>query len=477
MSLKNQAISGMMWTYSQQFGVQFIQFGVSIVLARLISPAEFGLIGMIAIFIGLGNILYDGGLTTSLIRTPKISNIDYSTVFFFNLFGSILIYLILFSAAPYISSFFNQPSIKNILRIYSLTFIISSLSAVQNAKLTKELKFKLLAIASVPGIIFGSIVGISMAYKGYGVWALVYSYLIQALSTTIFLWLVSKWRPSFVFSKDKFKEHFYFGSKMTISGVLDVIFVNLYQLVIGKFYAPAQVGFYTRANSLMMLPVGNISTALNKVVFPLFSKLQDDIKKLRDIYRRVMLAVIFIISPIVALMAVLIKPLVLLLFGSVWLPVVPIFQIIAINGILYPLHLYNLLILQIRGKSGLFLKLEIAKKLLSIMIIALTISSGLYTLLWGLVIFSVLALIINTYYAGRELDYSGFQQMRDILPIFAITAIMCVVVYLVNLVLTNLGDLSKVIGGSLAGVIVYLAISKIFKFQSMGELINLIKRK
>lgn len=477
MSLRNQALSGMIWTYSQQFGVQAIQFGVSVILARLITPAEFGLIGMIAIFIGVGSILFDGGLTSSLIRTPKVADIDYSTVFFFNLFTSIIIYIVLFITAPFIASFFKQGILTDILRLYSITFIISALAAVQNAKLTKEMKFKLLAIATVPGIILGSVVGIIMAYKGFGVWSLVYSFIVQSLCTTIFLWSVSKWRPTLIFSKIKFKQHFYYGSKLTISGILDVIFVNLYQLVIGKFYAPAQVGFYTRANTLMMLPVGTVSTALNKVVFPLFSKLQDDIDRLRDVYKRVMLAVIFIISPIVALMAVLIKPLVLFLFGEVWLPVVPIFQIIAITGILYPLHLYNLLILQIRGKSGLFLKLEVAKKLLNIIIIALTISSGLYALLWGLVVFSFLALFINTYYAGRELEYSGLQQMKDILPIFALTAASAAVVYFIDTLLIDFDDISKLIIGSSVGALFYFLIGKILKFQSMRELINLIKRK
>lgn len=190
-----------------------------------------------------------------------------------------------------------------------------------------------------------------------------------------------------------------------------------------------------------------------------------------------MLAVIFIISPIVALMAVLIKPLVLFLFGEVWLPVVPIFQIIAITGILYPLHLYNLLILQIRGKSGLFLKLEVAKKLLNIIIIALTISSGLYALLWGLVVFSFLALFINTYYAGRELEYSGLQQMKDILPIFALTAASAAVVYFIDTLLIDFDDISKLIIGSSVGALFYFLIGKILKFQSMRELINLIKRK
>ena len=477
MSLRSQAISGMMWTYTQQFGVQAIQFAVSVVLARLITPAEFGLIGMIAIFIGVGSILFDGGLTSSLIRTPNVDDFDYSTVFFFNLFTSIIIYIVLFITAPFIASFFKQGILTDILRIYAIAFIISALAAVQNAKLTKEMKFKLLAIAAIPGIILGSVVGIIMAYNGFGVWSLVYSFLTQSLCTTIFLWSVSKWTPSLIFSKIKFMQHFYYGSKLTISGILDVIFVNLYQLVIGKFYAPAQVGYYTRANTLMMLPVGTVSTALNKVVFPLFSKLQDDIVRLRDVYKRVMLAVIFLISPIVALMAILIKPLVLFLFGEIWLPVVPIFQIIAITGILYPLHLYNLLILQIRGKSGLFLKLEVAKKLLNIIIITLTIYSGFYALLWGLVIFSFLALFINTYYAGRELEYSGLQQMKDILPIFALTGATAVLVYFIGSLLNNWSDIFKLIIGSSIGAVFYFFIGKILKFQSMIELINLIKRK
>lgn len=477
MSLRAQAISGMLWTYSQQFGIQLIQFGVSIVLARLITPEEFGLIGMIAVFMGIGTILFDGGLTSSLIRTTEVEDIDYSTVFLFNFGVSILIYAVFFVTAPFIANFFGQPVLTSIIRVYSLSFVISSLAAVQNAKLTKELKFKLLAIASFPAAILSGLVGILLAYNGYGVWALVYSYLVQSASTTLVLWLLSGWRPSLQFSRKKFREHFFFGSKLTLSGLLDVIFTNIYQLVIGKMYAPVQVGYYTRANTLMMLPVGNISTALNKVVFPLFSKLQDDLPRLRDAYRRIMLAVIFLVSPVIVIMAVLAKPLVLTLFGAKWEPVVPIFQIIAVTGILYPLHLYNLLILQVRGKSGLFLRLEIAKKILMVAVIAISIFYGFEGLLWGLVIFSILALFINTFYAGRELSYSMIMQLRDVLPIFLLSAGMAVAVYGSAIPLYSFGNFAMLIGGTAVGMLFYIAIAKILKFESMSEVINLIRKR
>ncbi|MCY0970997.1 lipopolysaccharide biosynthesis protein [Chryseobacterium wangxinyae] len=475
-SLKAEAISGLFWTYSQQFGVQAIQFGVSLILARLISPEEFGLIGMITIFISLGSILFDGGLTSSLIRTQAVEDIDYSTVFIFNIIASFIIYLIIFLCAPLISAFFKQTLLTDILRVYSLTFIISSFASVQNTKLTKELKFKILAISALPGIIVGSFVGIVLALQDFGVWALVYSFLVQALITTITLWIISKWKPSLQFSKNKFKQHFLYGSKLTMSGILDVVFTNIYQVIIGKFYTPAQVGFYTRANTLMMLPVGNISSALNKVVFPLFSQLQDDLPRLRNLYKRIMIAVIFVVSPIIVVMAVLAKPLITLLFGDKWLPVVPIFQIIAVTGILYPLHLYNLLILQIRGKSGLFLKLEIAKKILMVLVIAATITSGLDVLLWGLVVFSFLALLINTYYAGIELNYSGIQQMQDIFPIFVLSAAMGLVIFSIEYFF-DLNNLLQVIIGFLVGTFFYLAVGKLFKFDSLTEFINIIKRK
>ncbi|MDF0718776.1 lipopolysaccharide biosynthesis protein [Kaistella sp. PBT33-4] len=477
MSLKAQAISGMLWTYSQQFGIQLIQFGVSIVLARLITPEEFGLIGMIAVFMGIGTTLFDGGLTSSLIRTSSVEDIDYSTVFLFNFGVSILIYAVFFVTAPFIANFFGQPVLTSIIRVYSLSFVISSLAAVQNAKLTKELKFKLLAIASFPGAILSGLVGILLAYNGYGVWALVYSFLVQSAATTLVLWLLSGWRPSLQFSRQKFREHFFFGSKLTLSGLLDVIFTNIYQLVIGKMYAPAQVGYYTRANTLMMLPVGNISTALNKVVFPLFSKLQDDLPKLRDAYRRIMLAVIFLVSPVIVIMAVLAKPLILFLFGAKWEAVVPIFQIIAVTGILYPLHLYNLLILQVRGKSGLFLKLEIAKKILMIALLSISLFFGFDGLLWGMVIFSILALFINTFYAGQELRYPAIQQFRDVIPIFLLSTSMGVIIYYLAMVLYSFGNFVPLAVGSVVGLLFYLAVGRICKLESMSELINLINKR
>jgi O-antigen/teichoic acid export membrane protein len=216
------------------------------------------------------------------------------------------------------------------------------------------MKFKLLAKMTIPGVIIGSTIGVILAFKQFGVWSLVYSYLIQTLITTIMLWSLSDWKPSILFNTHKFKKHFLYGYKLTLSSILDVVFTNIYQIVIGRLYLPQQVGFYTRANSLMMLPVSNISTALNKVAFPLFSDIQNDIERLRHIYRKIMMMIIFIVCPIITMMSFLCKPLVIFLFTDKWLPIVPIFQIISITGILYPLHLYNLLILQVKGRSDLF---------------------------------------------------------------------------------------------------------------------------
>ena len=477
MSLRKQAISGMLWTYTQQFGNQLISFIVSIVLARFILPEEFGLIGMITIFMGIGTALFQGGLTSSLIRTSELNQEDYCTVFYFNITGSIIVYGILFISSPWIAEFYHQPKLINITRVYGLTFILSALGAVQNTVLTKELKFKKQAIISLPALILSSLVGVLMAYNDYGVWSLVTSAIVNSLIFSLFLWFDSDWYPKKVFSKNKFREHFYYGYKLTLSGVLDIIFTNIYQIVIGRYYSAAQVGFYSRANQLMMLPVGNISGAINKVIFPLFSKIQDDIPRFRIAYKKIMQLVLFIVTPIIVLMGVLAKPLVVLLFTDKWLPMVSIFQIICFTGILYPIHLYNLIVLQVKGRSDLFLKLEVVKKVLSAIILIVTFFFGFYALLWGQLLFSILALLINTYYAGKMLEYSMFNQLKDISPIFIFALTMGIIIYGIDSLLINQTYILRLILGSLAGSITYILVANVFKFQSIQDIKNLIFNK
>jgi teichuronic acid exporter len=474
MSLTKEAISGMTWTYFQQFGSQLISFGVSIVLARLIMPEEFGLIGMIAIFMGLGSALFQGGLTSSLIRTKELNEDDYSTVFFFNLAGSIVIYGVLFIAAPYISEFYKQPSLVNITRVYGLTYILSAFGSVQNTILTKELKFKKQAIISLPALIISSSIGLTLAYCNYGVWSLVVSALVNTLVISCLLWISSDWYPKRIFSVEKFQQHFHYGYKLTLSAILDIIFTNIYQIIIGRFYSPALVGYYTRANSLMMLPVANVSGALNRVIFPLFSKVQDDIPRFRNAYKQIMQMVLFIITPIIILVALLAKPLIVVLFTDKWIAVVPIFQIICFTGVLYPIHKYNLLVLQVKGRSDLFLKLEIVKKVALSVILIISFFYGFYALLWGQLLFSIVALLINTHYAGRMLDYTVIQQLKDIAPVFAFAIVMGAVTYFVSNVLRDFNNITQLLVAGLSGGLTYLVVAYAFNFESIKDIKNLI---
>jgi teichuronic acid exporter len=474
MSLRKEALSGMIWTYFQQFGSQLISFGVSIVLARLIMPEEFGLIGMIAIFMGLGSALFQGGLTSSLIRTKELTEDDYSTVFFFNLAGSFVIYGFLFLAAPWISEFYKQPTLVSITRVYGLSYILSAFGTVQNTILTKELKFKKQAIISLPALVISSSIGLVMAYYNYGVWSLVVSALVNTAVISLFLWITSDWYPKRLFSTEKFQQHFHYGYKLTLSSMLDIIFTNIYQIIIGRYYSPAQVGYYTRANSLMMLPVSNVSGALSRVIFPLFSKVQDDIPRFRNAYKQIMQMVLFIITPIIVLMALLAKPLIILLFTDKWIAVVPIFQIICFTGILLPIHKYNLLVLQVKGRSDLFLKLEVVKKVALSVILFISFFYGFYALLWGQLLFSIVALLINTHYAGRMLKYSTVQQLKDIAPVFAFAIVMGVVTYFVSNALQEYNNITQLLVAGLSGGLTYLLAAYTFKFESIKDIKNLI---
>ena len=479
MSLKKQAVSGMFWTFLQQFSTQGISFVVSIVLARLLLPSEFGLIAMIGVFVGLGTALINSGLTQSLIRSIDPDQEDFSTVFFFNLVGSIIIYIIIFFCAPYIANFFKQELLTIIVRVYCLTFIINAFSAIQVTRLTKIMDFKTQMKVSVPSLIMGGGVGIALAYMGFGVWSLVWSAIIQALAATIQLWYWSKWSPSWVFNLKKFKYHFHFGVKLMLSGLLDITFNNAYTIVIGKFFAPAQVGFYNRAQTLQMLPVGNISSILGKVTFPIFATIQNEDIRLKKVFKDIMQMVIFLVAPTLILMSVLAEPLFRFLFTDKWLPAVPYFQIICINGILYPIHSYNLQILNIKGRSDLFLKLEVIKKIIIAALIIISFRYGIYGLLYGSVISSILCFFINSYYSGKFINYSAWNQIKDLIPIFfiALMAGLCVwgLDHLVKLRYSN--DFVRLFIGGITGTILYGTFSYLFKLDSFIEIKKIVLRK
>ena len=478
MSLKKKAVVGLVWTYTQQFGNQIIGFIVSLVLARVLLPEEFGLVGMVAVVIAIANALVEGGLTKSLIRCTNCDDRDFSTVFFFNLGASLLIYLGIFFIAPLVADFYDREILTPIIRIYSLTVITGSLSAVQLARLTRNMNFKKQAFIAIPASVAGGAVGIWMAYHQYGVWSLVWSSIITSLLSTILFWFSSSWRPTLTFDRSRFKKHFNYGYKLTLSDLLNRLFNNLYLIVIGKYFSAAQVGFYTRAETMKQLPVNNITNALNKVTFPLFVSVQDDLERLRSIYKRLMLMVVFIVTPVLVLLGVLAEPTFIFLFTEKWLPAVPYFQILCVTGILYPLHSYNLTILNVKGRSDLFLKLEVIKKILIILAVLITLPFGIIALLYGQVIVSIIAFFINAHFTNEFITYSGWRQLKDIIPIFLISIVSGAAVMSVDFYLeSSFSNFSRLLTGACLGSIVYLFLAYLFNFSSLSQVFELIRRK
>lgn len=477
MSLQAKATSGILWSIGQQFGVRFIGVLVSIWLARLLSPAEFGLIAMLTIFIAIGTSLMDSGLTTSLIRTQDATQRDYSTVFFFNLAGGLLIYLILYVTAPFIADFYRQPLLTSIVRVYSITLVINAFYSIQNTLLTKEMKFKTQTAIQIPSIVIGGVVGLIMAIRGWGVWSIVGMQLTNTLVATILHWYFSPWRPALVFDVPRFKHHFHFGYKMTLSGMLETLYQNIYTIIIGKAFSATQLGFYARAESLSQLPVGIISSAINKATYPMFAMISDDNLKLKMVYKKLMQQVLFWNAPVLIFLAVIAHPLIELLLTAKWLPSANYFQILCIAGVLYPLHSYNLNILKVKGHSAQFLKLEVIKKVLGIVGILCVLPFGIYGLLYFQLFFTVLAYYINSIYSGKLINYPITEQIGDITPILFIAGMAGVICYLVDqwyMSHFSLSHILRICGLGVLYGILYLGISSLMKLSAITDFKQLI---
>ncbi|MCX2574296.1 lipopolysaccharide biosynthesis protein [Pedobacter sandarakinus] len=480
MSLVYKARSGIIWSLGQQFSVKFISLFITIILARILTPAEFGLIAMLAIFIAVGNSLMDSGLTSSLIRTRLAGQKDYSTVFFFNLIGSFSVYLLLFLFAPLIATFYKQPSLTNIVRVYGLTFIINAFFSIQSTLLAKELKFKLQTVIQIPAVLVGGCFGVYLANNGYGTWSLVWMNLINSAISTALHWYFSSWRPMLVFSKKSFKRHFHFGYKMTLSGLLDTVYQNLYTIIIGRYYAAAQLGFYSRADSLSQLPIGIISAAINKVAYPMFANIANDDVKLKTLYKKLMQQVLFWNAPILIFLAVVAEPLILLLLTDKWLQAVPYFQILCIAGVLYPVHSYNLNILKVKGKSGQFLKLEIVKKVLSVVGIICVIPFGIMGLLYFQLCFTVFAYYINSSYSGRLINYPLKEQLVDVMPILLLAGILglgCFYLDYWYLETYHVSNIFRILCIAIIYGGFYLGISNVVKLTAMVDFKQLILKQ
>lgn len=478
-SLRKTALSGMVWTFIQQASTQGIGFIVSIILARLLLPSEFGLIALLSVFIAVGTTLINSGLSLSLIRTKEVDDDDYSTVFYFNLIISVTIYFIIFITAPYIADFYNQPQLSSIARVYTITFIITSLAVVQNTRLTKEMDFKKQTIISIPSLIISGCVGIFLALNNFGVWSLVWSAIVKEIAHVIQLWWWSPWKPLLRFKAEKIKQHFKFGYKMTIASVINTLFEDIYTIVIGKFFDPTQVGFYNRSYTFRQLPIRSLGNVLNKVTFPLFSKIQDNDKQLKNVYKRIMQLSIFIVAPTLLFMSALAEPLFRFLFTEKWMSSAPYFQLLCIAGIFYPINAYNLNILAIKGRSDLVLKLSLIKRVFIIAVILIVFKWGIYGLLFGQIFLSIFLTYVNSYYCDKLINYSFLSQIKDLSPIIIVSLIATSVIYGVDyfMQMFNMPDIIRLIIGGLTGVSTYISLVHVLNFDPYNELKSILLKR
>jgi teichuronic acid exporter len=406
--------SSFKWSLMIQLSNQIFGFIITLILARILSPSDFGIIGLISIFINLSKKITDGGLTSSLIRTQDVTNRDFSTVFYFNLFCSTLLYFMLFFTAPFFASFFQVEIIENLIKVAGLTIIISAFTITQSVQLNKNLNFKTQYKILVPSLVLSATAGILAALYGFGVWSLVIKELVFSIVASIQLWYYSKWTPLWVFDKICLKIHFRYGYKLALTDLITQLFNDSYKAIIGKFFSASQLGFFTRAQSMQELPNQVVFNTVNRVLFPMLSKVQNDDIKLKKIYSQIIQVVTFIVTPFLMLLYIVAKPLFIFLLTDKWLPAVPYFKILIISAMIAPLQPYLLNICKVKGRSDLVLKLSIVEYIFIFLSMLAIIPFGITGLLWGLVAATLAKLLVAMVYAGRLIHYSIFEQIASL---------------------------------------------------------------
>ena len=472
-NIKQRTLSGLFWRFAERSGAQGIQFIVSIVLARLLTPADYGLIGLITVFTSIALVFATSSFGQALVQKHNADNKDFSSVFFFSLVFSVFIYGILFLAAPLIAGFYDEPKLTAIVRVLGLSVIVGAVNSVQQAYVQKTMQFKRFFWSTLGGTIVSAFVGIGMAYKGYGVWALVGQNLSSQIIGTLVLWFTVRWRPDFVFSIKRMGRLFSYGWKLLCSTLLDTVYNNIYSLIIGKFYTASDLGYYNRGKQFPILIIQNINTAIDSVLFPVLSEMQDQKERLKATVRRSMTTSTFIIFPCMAGLAAVAKPLTVLLLTEKWLPAVPFIRFCCFTYAFWPVHTANLQAIKALGRSDVFLKLEIVKKIMGVTILCVTLPLGLTVMMWGRCVSTLLSTFINASPNKKLMGYSYIEQIKDILPAFALSIVMaCIVMTFEMLPLPALVIMLLQI---LAGTVIYVTGAKLFRMECFKYILNIIK--
>lgn len=443
----------------QKIGGRGIAFLVMILLARLLTPKAFGLIGMLMIFIQLSKTLVDGGLKMALIQKKNTNERDYSSVFYINLVISLVLYLIIFFTGPLIANFYQQPILAPLVRVLSLDLIINAFSLIQETRLTKKFHFKTLAIIHIPSTILGGIGSILMAIFNYGVWSIVAFWLINRFTYTAQIWIYSAWKPLLTFKWQRIKSLFAFGGNLLIARIIGVIYDNLFLVVIGKFYPLKSVGYYQNSYQLTKRPSGTFTSALNSVIFPAFSSIQDDNKRLKSGYKRVIQQAFFWICPAYTFASVLAYPLFGFIFGPQWLPAVPYFRWLCVMAIMSPLCTYNLNILNVKGRSDVFLKLQLIRRGITIIAVISVFSFSITALLIVQAASSIFTYFLFSYFSGKFINYYFSEQIKDVMPILLLSLVTGLIIFLLDQQLFALPNFIRLIIGTTVGISIYWLVS------------------
>ena len=471
--LKEKTLSGVKWSALGRFSTQGVSFVISILLARVLTPSDYGVVGMIGIFMAIAQTFIDSGFGSALIRKKDCTDTDYSTAFYFNAVVGVVCYLILFISAPFIARFFSTPILKDIVRVLSINLFLGSLTIVQGAKLTAAVDFKSQAKISLVTTIVSGCIGLIMAYNGYGVWSLVYQSVASSVVRTILFWFVTKWKPQHTFSKQSFKYLFGFGSKILSASLLHTIYSNLTTILIGKFYTPKDLGYYTRGEGLAILPSSNITGVLQSVTYPILSKIQDDDERLIQVYRKYIRITSMVIFFGMFLMASLAEPLIITLFTSKWQDSVIYLQVFCLAYMFDHLCQLNLNILYVKGRSDLVLRLEVIKKTISISMIVAAIPFGVLAICISRALYTQIAVIINTYYTGKLFGLGYFAQVKDFFR-YLICSFFAVLPAFI-LTYTSLSEMAVLFIGAITSCLFYWLLVR--RDEGFIELLNLVQKR
>lgn len=463
MAENNGKLKSVIWSAVERLSVQGVSFALSLIIARLVLPSEFGLIAMLSIFISIAQTFVDSGFSNALIQKQNRSEVDFSTVFYFNIIVGIFFYILLYICAPLIAEFYHEPLLVSVTRWVALSFVLSSFSVVQRAKLTIAHDFKSQAIASFIAVLISGVLGVYFAYKGWGVWALVIQTLTNQLLISLLLWLIARWIPAFVFSKNSFKTLFNFGSKLLLSGLLNTVYTNIYTIIIGRIYSAQSLGFYSKANMLSQFSVVSLANILHRAIYPYQCEMQNDNERLHELYMRYLRLSAFLSFPIMFGILTLANSFVIVVLTDKWLPCVPMIRILCIAYMFYIVSYVNCQMLNVKGRSDLFLRAEIFKKIIAVVLLLLALPFGVEALCWSMAVYGIIDLFIIVPFVKKIINTNLSEVVRLLIPSLLVSVITSVITYIAISFISQV--ILQLVGGAIIYIFIFAFVSYILKLN------------